>query len=122
MSSPRRTPSVPRERALAPPRRSPLAGRNARGPADREGRPGRETPPRRSRGRRSGCGLEPLDLLGIEALAALHDVALDRFSVTQRLEALPLDLRVVDEDVLHPLDRDEAVALLVVEPLDLSLR
>src|SRR5262245_28396293 len=60
-------------------------------------------------------------LLGLWALLALRDLKLDSLPVIQRLVAVHLDRGEVDEYVLPSVDRDEAVALLAVEPLDGAL-
>src|SRR5437899_8960899 len=67
-----------------------------------------------------GSGDDP-DVLRLRAFLTLRDLELDTLSVFQRLVAVHLDRREVDEDVLPPVDRDEAVALLAVEPLDGAL-
>src|SRR5262245_957474 len=54
-------------------------------------------------------------------LVTLRDFKLDALTVLQRLVAVHLDGREVDEDVLPPIDGNEAVALLAVEPLDGAL-
>src|SRR2546421_4746355 len=56
-------------------------------------------------------------LLRLRALLALRDFELDALPVLERLVAVHLDRGEVDEPVLPPVDRDEAVALLAVEPL-----
>src|SRR5437764_5698856 len=56
-------------------------------------------------------------LLRLRALLALRDFELDALPVLERLVAVHLDRREVDEHVLPPVDRDESVALLAVEPL-----
>src|ERR1700742_2153503 len=61
------------------------------------------------------------DLLRLWALLTLRDLELDALTVFQRLVAVHLDRGEVDEDVLPPVDRDEAIALLAVEPLDGAL-
>src|SRR6266550_4049651 len=53
----------------------------------------------------------------LRALRTLHHVELHALVLVERLVALGLDRRVVDEDVLTTVHGDEAVALLVVEPL-----
>src|SRR5205807_4620849 len=57
------------------------------------------------------------DVLSFFALPALADVELDALAVLERLVALSLDLRVVDEDVFALVTGDEAVTLLGVEEL-----
>src|SRR5215208_8215669 len=60
-----------------------------------------------------------LHILRGRTLLALHHVELDPLALGERLEALPLDGRVVDEAVLLAvIARDEAKALRIVEPLD----
>src|SRR5687767_12410438 len=61
------------------------------------------------------------DLLRLRAFLALCDIELDALSVLKRLVAVGHDRREVDENVLAPVDRDKAVALLAVEPLDAAL-
>src|SRR6266536_191828 len=56
-------------------------------------------------------------LLRLGALLALCDLELDPLAVLEQLVAVHLDRGEVDEHVLPPVDRDEAVALLAVEPL-----
>src|ERR1700736_619705 len=65
--------------------------------------------------------LDRLDVHGLQALVALLDIELNALPLGQRAVALHRDLRVVDEDVLSTLTLDEAVALLVREPLDGAL-
>src|SRR5690554_4154098 len=56
-------------------------------------------------------------------LLALHDVELDALALGERLEAATLNRAVVDEAVLRAvLRRNEAEALLVIEPLHRSAR
>src|SRR6266498_258873 len=69
----------------------------------------------------SGKGLDRLDVRSLQALVALHDLELDLLTLGQRLVAFPCNRREVDEDVLAALALDEAVALLVREPLDGAL-
>src|SRR5205807_8093553 len=69
----------------------------------------------------SGKGLARLDVRCLQALVALHDLELDLLTLGQRLVAFPCNRREVDEDVLAALALDEAVALLVREPLDGAL-
>jgi hypothetical protein len=57
------------------------------------------------------------DVLGFVALAALADVELDGLVVVEGLVALAHDVRVMDENVIAALARDEAEALLAVEKL-----
>jgi hypothetical protein len=57
------------------------------------------------------------------AFGALTDLELHALSLVEAPEAGSVDLRVVHEDVsAAPVDRDEAEALLAVEPLHSSLR
>src|ERR671927_269242 len=77
------------------------------------------------RARRSGpvakrewC-LREAHVRGVRALGALLRVVRDLRTLGEGTEAVPLDCREVDEEVLAPvLRRDEAEALLVAEPLD----
>src|SRR5207248_8117812 len=69
----------------------------------------------------SGKGLARLDVRSLQALVALHDLELDLLTLGQRLVAFPCNRREVDEDVLPALALDEAIALLVREPLDGAL-
>src|SRR5690606_27348072 len=62
------------------------------------------------------CSHHP-DVLRLVALAAGADLELDLLAGLERAIALALDVGVVDEDVVHPVARDEAVALLGVEEL-----
>ncbi len=52
------------------------------------------------------------------ALSTGRDVELDALPLLERAVAPPLDVRVVDEDVVTLLARDKSVALLGVEELD----
>src|SRR5437660_9542519 len=61
--------------------------------------------------------LSSLDVRRLQALVALHDVELDPLTLGQRPVALHRDRGVMDENVLATLTLDEAVALLVREPL-----
>src|SRR5690606_10382038 len=62
------------------------------------------------------------NVLGLRTLGALGEVELDLLVVLEGLEALRLDRGEVDEDVLAAaVLRDEAEALVSVEPLDGSL-
>ena len=61
------------------------------------------------------------DVRGLDALVALHDLELHALTLGQRLVAVHRDRGEVDEDVLATLTLDEAVALLVREPLDGAL-
>src|SRR6478609_7117438 len=64
-----------------------------------------------------------LDLLRLWTLGAGGDLELHPLSLGEGAEALRVDGRVMDEDVLiAPVDLDEPVALLGTEPLDGSLR
>src|SRR5512143_2147863 len=62
--------------------------------------------------------LELGDVLSGRALLALHDVELDALAFGERLVAVALDRRMMDEAILLTiLGRDEAKALRIVEPL-----
>src|SRR3954447_2296926 len=68
------------------------------------------------------CGSERANVLRLRTLRALRDVELDLLVLVQGLVALALDGRVVHEDVVAAvLLRNEAEALLGVEPLDGAL-
>src|SRR5262249_25508605 len=66
--------------------------------------------------------LDDTDLLGLWALLALGNLELDPCPVIEGLVAVHVDRGEVDEHVLPTVDRDKAVALLAVEPLDGALR
>src|SRR5918995_2634526 len=67
--------------------------------------------------------LDRADVHRLGALVARLFLVLDLRVLGERLEALPVDARVVDEEVtIAVVRRDESVALLVVEPLDGSGR
>ena len=74
-------------------------------------------PGRRLQGSRRFRSDDP-DVLGFLALAAGPDVELDGLALIEGLIAVPLDVGVVDEDVVAALARNEAEALLGVEELD----
>src|SRR5258705_13884667 len=74
--------------------------------------------PRQARLADSG---DQADLLRLRALLTLRDLELHALTVFQRLVAFHLDGGEVDENVLPPVNRDETVALLAVEPLDGAL-
>src|SRR5918996_2123040 len=63
-------------------------------------------------------GLDDLNVRRLQALLALNDLELDALTFLEGLVALLSDGREVDEDVLSLSALDEAVALLVREPLD----
>src|SRR5215475_15366651 len=65
--------------------------------------------------------LDHTNLFRLRALLALGDLELDARAVVERLVPIHVDGGEVDEDVLPTVDRDEAVALLAVEPLDSAL-
>src|SRR5690348_16807634 len=60
--------------------------------------------------------LDGLDVRGLRALRALHNLERHFLALGQRLVAVHADRREVDEDVVAALALDEAVALLVREP------
>ena len=62
-----------------------------------------------------------MDLFGLGAFLTLGDLELDARTVVERLVTVHINRGEVDEDVLTTVDRDEAVALLAVEPLDSAL-
>src|SRR2546430_13762794 len=61
-------------------------------------------------------------VLGLQALRPLCDFELHPVAFGERAEPVHLDGGVVDEDLLAPLPRDEAVPFAVVEPLHGTLR
>src|SRR5690606_21047305 len=61
------------------------------------------------------------DVGRLRTAASHHDLELDLLALFEGLEALLLDRGVVDEDVLSAVPLNEAVSLLVAEPLDSSL-
>src|SRR6266540_2610197 len=68
------------------------------------------------------CRLERVNLVGLRALRTLHHVELHALVLVQAAEALRLDSREVHEDVgAAVILRDEAEALVGVEPLDRAL-
>src|SRR5688500_1878494 len=62
--------------------------------------------------------LQNADVLRFLPLAARCHVELDALTLVERLVAAALDVRIVNEDVVALLTRDEAEALLGVEELD----
>src|SRR3954469_18238259 len=62
-------------------------------------------------------GVDDLDAVGLGTLRTLDDLELHPLVLVEGPIALGLDRRVVDEHVLAVVHGDEAVALLVVEPL-----
>ena len=63
-------------------------------------------------------GSDRVDLLRLRTLGALTNLELDALVLIESLEAVRLDGRVVNEDVLvSAVNLDEAVALFLVEPL-----
>ena len=55
------------------------------------------------------------------AILARGDLELDGLALVEGLEAVHLDLAVMDEQIVAVLARDEAVALVGVEPLNSTL-
>src|SRR5207302_1048057 len=62
-----------------------------------------------------------LDVRGLRALGALHNLERHALAFGPRLVAFHANGREVDEDVIAALALDEAVALLVGEPLNGAL-
>src|SRR4051794_19791774 len=80
---------------------------------------GRRRPAGAGRAGRSRRDLQRGDVDGLRALVAGLGLVAHARALGQGPEALPADARVVDEEVLAGLvRRDEAEALVVVEPLD----
>ncbi len=65
-------------------------------------------------------GSDELNVARLRALGTVYDFELDALTLFEGAEAGALDCRVVDEHVTTALALDEAVALGVVEPLDLA--
>ena len=69
----------------------------------------------------SGSGVERVsdlaDVEGFWALAARADLELDGLTLVEAAVAIALDVGVVDEHVLIPLDGDESEPLLAIEKL-----
>src|SRR5437763_11444467 len=65
--------------------------------------------------------LDRLDVRGLRALRALHNLERHALAFGQRLVAVHPDRREVHEDVIAALALDEAEALLVREPLNGAL-
>lgn len=80
-----------------------------------------EIPQRRTFCWRSLEALQRLDVGCLPAFRALYNVELYSLSFLQALETVRTDRRVMHEDILAILARDEAVALGVVKPLYCSL-
>src|SRR4029079_727022 len=76
---------------------------------------GPRTRARRARVRGPGCS-DGADVLGFLALAAGCDVEFDALAFFEAAVAVALDCREVHEDVISAFARDEAEALLAVEP------
>jgi hypothetical protein len=69
-----------------------------------------------------GPGLDSLDVLGLEALGAAHDVELNALTFLEAAEAVRADRGEVNENVfVVALARNEAKTLCVVKPLDCAL-
>ena len=67
------------------------------------------------------CGLQRLNVGGLQALGAADDFKLDRLAVVQRLVAIRLNRGEMHEDIFSALALDEAKAFAGIEPLDCSL-
>src|SRR5690349_7411271 len=61
--------------------------------------------------------LDRLNVRGLSALGALHDLELNTLTFGQRLVTLLGNRREVNEDIFAALTLDEPIALLVREPL-----
>lgn len=55
---------------------------------------------------------------GLRPLAPLLNIKLDALPLFEGAEALPLDGREVDKDIIRTLTGDEAIALLIIKPLN----
>src|SRR4051794_28975059 len=99
---------------------SPWRSASTRAARTSSSSPERALRPARRAGAQS-VGLERGDVDGLGALVPGLSVVRDLRTLGQRLEAAGVDAGVVDEEVLASLvRRDEAEALVVVEPLDNS--
>src|SRR5579859_7433805 len=70
---------------------------------------------------RGPAELHRSDGLGLRSAVALRNLELDALTFFERAVAVRLNSREVDEDVPTTVDRDEAVALIRVEPFDGAL-
>jgi hypothetical protein len=62
------------------------------------------------------------DLVRLRPFLALHDLKLDNVALLQGFEALPLNGRVMNEDVSSAILADESVTFAVVKPLHFALK
>ena len=65
--------------------------------------------------------LQKLYVLCLPPLGSFDNVELDSLAFLQAAEAVRLDRRIVNKNILAILPADEAVALRVIEPLNCSL-
>src|SRR5689334_2557411 len=79
-----------------------------------------ETEERRCQPTRASAGRQP-DHVRLRALLTLRDLEVDPLPLFQGAVTVHLDRAVVDENIRTTVDRDEAVPLLRVEPLDGAL-
>src|SRR6266851_2337646 len=86
------------------------------------GVPGTQVVPASEEAVPAGASADDRDVLPLRSLLALRDVELDLLSFFQAAVAVTLDRAEVHEHVRATLDRDEAVALIAVEPLHYALR
>ena len=93
-----------------------FAGQKNRACHPVEDRPGSVTALYDRRLRSGDSRLQHVGRLG--PFGSLHDVELDVLDFLQRLEALPLQGRIVHEDVLAAVESDESEPFPIVEPLD----
>src|SRR5829696_9225578 len=115
----RRRPPAPPQRPLGPrPGLTQKAPPLGRGPANL-----RDAGRQRTEGPSCSCSLRKRPhVRGLRALGAVGDLELDGLALVEGLVAVALDGREVDEDVVAAVAGDEAVALLVAEPLDGAFR
>src|SRR6266851_581421 len=85
------------------------------------GVPGTQVVPASEEAVPAGASADDRDVLPLRSLLALRDVELDLLSFFQAAVAVTLDRAEVHEHVRATLDRDEAVALIAVEPLHCAL-
>src|SRR6266851_6631695 len=86
------------------------------------GVPGTQVVPASEEAVPAGASADDRDVLPLRSLLALRDVELDLLFFFQAAVAVTLDRAEVHEHVRATLDRDEAVALIAVEPLHCALR
>src|SRR5215216_978581 len=124
--SPSRSPTARRTRGSCahPAAYGSLARTDTKGPAWGGALPTlRDAGRQRTEGPSCSCSLRKRPhVRGLRALGPVGDLELDGLALVEGLVAVALDGREVDEDVVAAVAGDEAVALLVAEPLDGAFR